>query len=62
MRNQWFFKDYNFENILEVSKFLLPSSKSLVMVGERLGAGVIAWGAVEFHIESFGHIRSQIEK
>ena len=42
MRNQWFFKDHNFENILEVSNFLLPSSKSLVMVGERLGAGIIA--------------------
>ena len=42
--------------------FFLPSSKCLVMVGERLGAGIIAWGVVEFHIESFGHIRSQIEK
>ena len=42
MRNQWFFKDYNFENILEVSYLLLPSSKSLIMVGERLGAGIIA--------------------
>ena len=32
------------------------------MVRERLGAGVIARGAVEFHIKSFSHIRSQIEK
>ena len=42
MRNQWFFKEYNFEDILEVSNFLLPSSESLIMVCERLGAGVIA--------------------
>ena len=40
----------------------LPSSKSLIMVGERLDAGIIAWGAVEFHIESFGHISPQVEK
>ena len=45
-----------------MDEFFSPSSKSLIMVCERLGAGVIAWGAVEFHIESFGHIRPQIEK
>ena len=53
---------HNFLYSRKIHNFFLPSSKSLIMVGERLGAGIIAWGAVEFNIESFGHIRAQIEK